>query len=73
MLCELELPADRVRIEKLPDAYEREFFPAKTPFSKTYNIRFTPPADGGFSGVRSGALILRFASPVGRIDLVWRS
>ncbi|HXJ20257.1 MAG TPA: hypothetical protein VMT03_08490 [Polyangia bacterium] len=68
-----ELPADRVRIEKLPDAYEREFFPAKTPFTKTYSIRFTPPADGGFSGIRSGSLILRFASPVGRIDLIWKS
>jgi hypothetical protein len=68
-----ELPADRIRVEKLPDAYEREFFPGKTPFTKTYSVRFTPPADGGFSGVRSGMLILRFSSPVGRIDLVWKS
>jgi len=68
-----ELPAERVRVEKLPDAYEREFFPSKTPFTKTYTVRFTPPADGGFSGVRSGSLTLRFASPVGRIDLVWKS
>ena len=68
-----ELPADKVRVEKLPDAYEREFFPAKTPFTKSYSIRFTPPPDGGFSGMRSGSLTLRFASPVGRIDLVWKS
>ena len=42
-----ELPSERVRIEKLPDAYEREFFPAKTPFTKTYSVRFIMPAPGG--------------------------
>jgi hypothetical protein len=69
-----ELPSERVRIEKLPDAYEREFFPAKTPFTKTYSVRFNLPAPGGdFAGVRSGSLTLRFASPIGRIDLVWKS
>ncbi len=46
-----ELPADRVRVEKLPDAYEREFFPAKTPFTKTYTIRFPAPSGSEFAGV----------------------
>jgi hypothetical protein len=69
-----ELPSERVRIEKLPDAYEREFFPAKTPFTKTYSVRFITPAPGSeFAGVRSGSLTLRFASPIGRVDLVWKS
>ncbi|HEX3903637.1 MAG TPA: hypothetical protein VH853_12360 [Polyangia bacterium] len=69
-----ELPSERVQIQKLPDAFEREFFPAKTPFSKTYKVRFIMPAPGGdFAGVRSGSLTLRFASPIGRIDLVWKS
>ena len=69
-----ELPSERVRIEKLPDAYEREFFPAKNPFTKTYSVRFIMPAPGSeFAGVRSGSLTLRFASPIGRIDLVWKS
>jgi hypothetical protein len=69
-----ELPSERVRIEKLPDAYERAFFPDKTPFTKTYSVRFIMPAPGGdFAGVRSGSLTLRFASPIGRIDLVWKS
>ncbi len=69
-----ELPSERVRIEKLPDAYEREFFPAKTPFTKTYSVRFIMPAPGGdFAGVRSGSLTLRFASPIGRVDLIWKS
>lgn len=67
-----ELPADRVRVEKLPDAYERQFFPAKTPFTKTYSIKFTPPPDGDFAGVRSGELTLRFESPIGRIEMHWQ-
>jgi hypothetical protein len=68
-----ELPAQRVRVEKLPDAYEREFFPAKTPFSKTYSIRFIPPTEGEFAGVRSGELTLRFDSPIGRVEIHWQS
>jgi len=69
-----ELPSERVRIEKLPDAYEREFFPSKTPFSKTYSVRFVMPGpEVDFSGVKSGSLTLRFASPIGRVDLVWKS
>ncbi len=69
-----ELPAERVRVEKLPDAYEVEFFPSKTPFTKTYLVRFVMPAPGAdFTGVRSGSLTLRFASPIGRIDLLWKS
>ena len=69
-----ELPSERVRIEKLPDAYEREFFPAKTPFTKTYSVRFIMPGPGAdFAGARSGSLTLRFASPIGRIDLIWKS
>ena len=69
-----ELPSERVRIEKLPDAYEREFFPAKTPFTKTYSVRFIMPGPGvDFAGTRSGSLTLRFASPIGRVDLIWKS
>ncbi|MFL5303817.1 MAG: hypothetical protein ACJ8F1_01335 [Polyangia bacterium] len=68
-----ELPSQRVRVEKLPDAYEREFFPNKTPFSKTYSIRFTMPTDGEFAGVRSGELTLRFDSPIGRLEVHWQS
>jgi hypothetical protein len=69
-----EIPSDRIRVEKLPDAYERDFFPAKTPFSKTYSIRFTLPAsDAEFSGVKAGSITLRFASPIGRVELLWQS
>lgn len=67
-----ELPADSIKVLKLPDAYEREFFPLKTPFTKTYAIRFI--ADGvDFVGMRSGSIKLRIASPIGRVELVWRS
>jgi hypothetical protein len=70
-----ELQADfgKVKVEKLPDAYEREFFPAKTPFSKTYNVRFEPPPNADFTGIKSGSITLRIASPAGRIELTWRT
>ena len=70
-----ELPREAVKIhvEKLPDAYELEFFPAKTPFSKTYSVRFLIPATGDFAGIPSGAITLRFSCPIGRIELTWRA
>jgi hypothetical protein len=69
-----ELPSERVRIDKLPDAYEREFFPARGPFTKSYSVRFLVPAPGAdFVGAKSGSLTIRIASPIGRIDLVWKS
>jgi hypothetical protein len=68
-----ELAPEYVRIEKLPDHYESEFFPKRTPFTKTYAIRFAIPADDGtFSGVKSGAITLRISSPIGRVELEWR-
>jgi hypothetical protein len=73
-----ELAAERVRLEKLPEPYEIEFFPAKGPFTRTYVIRFVRPnaADGNtsdFVGASTGSLTLRIASPVGRIELTWSS
>jgi hypothetical protein len=66
-------PEGSIKVEKLPDAYEREFFPAKTPFSKTYSIRFVAAPSGEFAGIKSGAIILRFAGPLGRVELSWRT
>jgi len=69
-----ELAPESIKVQKLPDAYESEFFPRKTPFTKTYAIRFAVPADHTeFVGVRSGAITLRFLSPIGRVELEWRS
>lgn len=73
-----ELAPESVRLEKLPDPYEIEFFPAKGPFTRSYAIRFVKPtaADGkepDFVGPRSGSLTLRIASPVGRLELIWLS
>jgi hypothetical protein len=69
-----ELAPDSVKIEKLPDAVETIFYPQRTPFTKSYAIRFVVPGDASpFTGTRSGAITLRIASPVGRIELEWRS
>jgi hypothetical protein len=70
-----ELTPDPIRLQRLPDAYEREFFPNRTPFSKTYSIRFQVPAagDSDFGGPKSGSITLRIASPIGRLDLTWQS
>jgi len=70
-----ELTPERITVERLPDLFEREFYPAKTPFSKTYLIRFIRGAghEDGFSGERSGELSLRFAGPLGSSDLRWSS
>jgi hypothetical protein len=68
-----ELVPEYVKVEKLPDAYESQFFPSKTPFTKTYAIRFATPTDGAeFAGTKSGSITLRFSSPLGRVELVWR-
>jgi hypothetical protein len=68
------LVPDELTFERLPDLFEREFYPAKTPFTKTYTIRFNRPSehDDGFVGERSGSLTLRLAGPFGHVDLVWR-
>lgn len=70
-----ELAPERVRIEKLPDAYETIFFPARTAFTRTYSISFAVPAgaDNAFAGVRSGSITLRIASPLGHLLMTWQS
>jgi hypothetical protein len=62
-------------VVKLPELYESQFFPSRTEFTRTYEISFSRTGSGGqpFSGPASGRLILRFASPVGRVELVWNS
>jgi hypothetical protein len=68
-----ELQPEVVKVEKLPEMYERTFFPSKTPFTKIYSVRFVPAAASEFTGIKSGSIILRFASPAGRIELTWRA
>ena len=77
-----ELTPEYVRVDRLPDAYEIEFFPAKTPFTKTYQVRFplSGASDTGtgigpseFTGGKSGSITLRIASPIGRLDLLWQA
>jgi len=69
-----ELTPEPVKLEKLPEPYEVEFFPAKGPFTRTYSVRFLRSADGksgDFVGPGTGSLTLRIASPVGRIEMTW--
>ncbi len=70
-----EIAPTTVKIEKLPDAYEGEFFPTRTPFSHTYTVRFVRPEGAGdaFVGPASGRLILRLASPVGKLEVAWEA
>jgi hypothetical protein len=69
-----ELQPEYVKVVKLPDAYEAAFFPKRTPFTKTYAIRFVVPADpSAFEGGKSGRITLRVASPIGHVELEWRA
>ncbi len=71
-----ELAPTTVKQEKLPEVYESEFFPAKTPFSHTYTLRFVKPdssTGATFVGPSSGRLILRLASPVGKVEVTWEA
>jgi len=70
-----EIAPTTVKVEKLPDAYESEFFPTRTPFSHTYTVRFVRPEGAGdaFIGPASGRLILRLASPVGKVEVAWEA
>jgi len=70
---ELAPETSKIKVEKWPDAFEREFFPAKTPFSRTYTVRFVAPPNADFTGIESGSIILRISSPIGRIELTWRA
>ena len=68
-----EMAPEELKFEKLPDIFEREFFPVKTPFTRTYLVRFarTAAKEDDFAGERSGRIILRIAGPMGRADLIW--
>jgi hypothetical protein len=68
-----ELGPTSIQVVKLPELYESKFFPSRTEFTRSYEISFARPSNGGqaFAGPASGRLILRFASPMGRIELVW--
>jgi hypothetical protein len=68
-----ELGPTSIQVVKLPELYESKFYPSRTEFTRTYEISFARTSNSGqpFSGLESGRLVLRFASPVGRIELVW--
>jgi hypothetical protein len=70
-----ELAPSSIKVERLPEIYENEFFPTRTPFSRTYTVRFVPPESGSesFIGPPSGRMILRLASPMGKVEILWES
>lgn len=68
-----ELDPDKIEIPRLPDAYLESFYPDRTPFSRTYLVRFARPGGREFLGPRTGRLMLRIASPIGTAELIWQS
>ncbi len=70
-----ELAPTSIKVEKLPEVYEDEFFPTRTPFSRTYTVRFARPQDSSetFVGPASGRMILRLDSPIGKLEAVWET
>jgi hypothetical protein len=68
-----ELAPSSIKAEKLPEVYEYEFFPTRTLFSRTYTVRFVHPEGSGesFTGPESGRMILRVASPLGKVEVSW--
>ncbi len=68
-----ELAPTSIKAEKLPDIYESVFFPTRTLFSRTYTVRFVRPDDGSFVGPQSGRMVLRIASPIGKVEAVWET
>lgn len=63
-----------IEAPRVPEAYDAAFFPDRTPFTRTYVIRFEKEVDDRpFAGAESGRLTLRFASPIGEAALVWRA
>jgi len=70
-----EIAPTSIKVEKLPEVYETEFFPTRTLFSKTYTLRFVRPEGSGetFLGPQSGRMILRVASPIGKVEVAWEA
>jgi hypothetical protein len=68
-----ELSPASIKVEKFPEIYESEFFPSRTPFSKTYTVRFLHPEGDAFVGPVSGRLTLRLDSPLGKVEAIWEA
>jgi hypothetical protein len=69
-----ELSPSAIRVVKLPELYETQFFPDRTEFTRSYEISFTRPSGGQpFAPAGNKQLTLRIAGPMGRIELVWEA
>ena len=69
----VELGPTSIQVMKFPELYESQFFPNRTEFTRTYEIVFARPGNGGqpITSAAAGRLVLRIASPMGQIELVW--
>jgi len=71
------LEATDIEAPKLPTLYETEFFPNRTPFTRTYVVRFDKQDEAGkafeFGGEKTGLVVLRIASPRGTAELDWQT
>ncbi len=69
------LEATDIEAPKLPTLYETEFFPNRTPFTRTYVLRFEKNDELGkafdFGGEHTGKIVLRIACPRGAAELAW--
>ncbi len=70
-----ELPSEWVQDREAARRLRaRRSFPRRRRSRRRTAIRFVVPGPGvDFAGTKSGALTLRFASPIGRVELVWKS
>jgi hypothetical protein len=64
-----------LQVQKLPEPYESLFFPYRTGFTRSYLIRFARDdvAKLGFTGPKSGRIVLRIVGPLGKAELLWQA
>lgn len=68
-----EIAPTSIEVLRLPEIYENQFFPKRTPFSRTYAIRFdrSGPSAEDFGGPETGRITLRIAGPLGTAEMAW--
>jgi len=75
LLCDDRQEAEALRIHRYPkiDVTLREFFPYTNTFSYAYKIEFPRKLPGGTEvcGPATRRMVLRFAGPLGLLELTW--
>ena len=69
-----ELQAEPIKIEKLPEAIRARVLSGQDAVLEDLQRALRrAAATSDFAGIKSGSLTLRIASPVGRVELTWRT